>query len=135
MRQETLEKQAPDVISLPTIGDVVVEQVRALILSGAFRPGERLIEERLTERYGISRPTLREALRVLQHEGLLRRIPRRGVVVTPLTADDVREIYSLRWALERFALQLALPIGDQARLDPMREAVVAMRSAVRHGDD
>jgi DNA-binding GntR family transcriptional regulator len=135
MEAGTVQDASPAGISPPTIVDVVVEEVRTLILSGSLKPGERLIEERLTERYGISRPPLREALRILQHEGLLHRIPRKGVVVTPLTADDVREIYTLRWALERFALQLALPIEDPARLEPLRKAIAAMREAGAAGSD
>jgi DNA-binding GntR family transcriptional regulator len=122
-------------ISPQSIVHLVVDDVRRLALSGEFKPGERLIEERLAERYGISRPPLREALRILQQEGLLQHIPRRGVFVTSLTPTDVRELYSLRWALERFALELALPIDDSARLTPLREAIQMMREAGRAADD
>jgi DNA-binding GntR family transcriptional regulator len=122
----------PTPISPPSIVDALVEELRKLILSGAVKPGERLIEERLTERFSVSRPPLREALRILQQDGLVQRFPRRGVVVTPLDANDVREIYSLRWTLERFALELALPLDDPAQLDPMRDALAAMGEA---GDD
>src|SRR5712691_11360611 len=106
----------PGGIVAPSVVDIVVEELHTLILSGSLRPGERLVEERLTERFGISRPPLREALRVLQQEGLVQRLPRRGAIVTPLDADDVREIYSLRWALERLAIELALPVRDSAVL-------------------
>jgi DNA-binding GntR family transcriptional regulator len=116
-------------ISAPSLVDLVARELRALVVSGEVQPGERLVEERLTERFGVSRPPLREALRILEQEGLVQRLPRRGAIVTPLAADDVREIYSLRWALERLALELALPLEDAARLEPLREAVEAMRSA------
>jgi DNA-binding GntR family transcriptional regulator len=58
----------------------------------------------------------------------VQRQPRRGAIVTPLSTDDVREIYTLRWALERLAIELALPV-EPARLRPLREAVDAMREA------
>ena len=116
-------------ISVPSIVDLVATELRKLVLSGSLKPGERLIEERLTEQFGISRPPLREAMRLLQHEGLIVRLPRRGSVVTPLTADDVREIYSLRSAYERLAIEQGVPVADPARLQPMRAALEGMRRA------
>jgi DNA-binding GntR family transcriptional regulator len=117
------------IVSAPSLVELVTRELRKLIVSGELRPGERLIEERLTGRFGVSRPPLREALRVLEQDGLVQRLPRRGAIVTPLVADDVREIYSLRWALERLALELALPVADPALLRPLREEIEAMRSA------
>ena len=118
----------------PSVVDVVAEELRALILSGSLKPGERLVEERLTERFGISRPPLREALRMLEQEGLIERRPRRGTIVTALDADDVREIYTLRWALERLAIELVLPVEDPSLLEPLRAAVADMKSAAAAGD-
>jgi DNA-binding GntR family transcriptional regulator len=116
------------VISAPSLVELVARELRALIVAGELRPGERLVEERLTERFGVSRPPVREALRILEQEGLVQRQPRRGAIVTPLSTEDVREIYTLRWALERLAIELALPV-DGERLRPLRDAVDAMREA------
>lgn len=118
----------------PTIQEQLVRELRHLILSGELRPGERLIEERLTEEFGVSRPPLREALRVLQRDGLIKTMPRRGSVVMPLTADDVREIYSLRWALERLAIELSVPVTDDSVLQPLRDALDIMAKAADGGD-
>lgn len=116
-------------ISQPTIVENVTRQLRSWIIAGGVAPGERIVEDRLTERFGVSRPPIREAMRLLEQEGLVERRPRRGVIVTPLTQDDVQEIYSLRWALERLALELSMPIADRRRLKPLRDAVEAMRRA------
>ncbi|MBA8824196.1 DNA-binding GntR family transcriptional regulator [Saccharopolyspora lacisalsi] len=124
-----------DRIAIPSVVDVVVDELRALILAGTFGPGERLIEERICERFGISRPPLREALRVLQREGLVSSRPRRGYSVISLSDDDVREIYSLRGALERLAAELAVPVADENALSPLEEAIGAMRTAASDGDD
>lgn len=122
-------------VEIPSIVEAVVQRLRALIVSGDVRPGDRLVEERLTEMFGVSRPPLREALRVLQRDGLVQSLPRRGYIVTPITAQDVREIYSLRFALERLAIELGVPVQDPARLEPMRVALADMKTAADDGDD
>ncbi len=121
-------------ISAPSVVDLVAHELRKLVLSGVLKPGQRLIEERLTEQFGVSRPPLREAMRLLQQEGLIVRLPRRGSLVTPLTAADVREIYSLRNGLERLAIELGVPVADPARLEPMRAALAGMRRAAARKD-
>jgi DNA-binding GntR family transcriptional regulator len=121
-------------LSVPTIVEAVVKQLRKLILSGDLKPGERLIEERLCERFGVSRPPLREALRFLQRDGIVQSRQRRGFIVAPITADDVREIYSLRFMLERMAVELGVPVQDPAALVPLQEAVQRIRVAVETGE-
>lgn len=125
----TPPRSGPQRLVVPTVLEQLVKELRRLILSGELRPGERLIEERLTEQLGVSRPPLREALRMLQRDGLIQTVPRRGSVVMPLNAEDVREIYSLRWALERLAIELAVPVSDSALLLPLRDAVGMMAAA------
>ena len=76
--------------------------VRQRILAGAMKPGDRLREEQLASELGISRPPLREALRLLQSEGLVESQPRRGVIVSPLREQDAWEIlrdhtWSVSW--------------------------------------
>lgn len=122
-------------VLVPTMADAVVQRLRALIVSGEFRPGERLVEERLSEMFGVSRPPLREALRILQRDGLVQSLPRRGFIVIPITAEDVREIYSLRFALERMAVELGMPVLDPNRLQPMRDALEDMRVAAEEMND
>lgn len=122
-------------VVIPSMVEVIVQRLRALIVSGEVRPGDRLIEERLTVMFGVSRPPLREALRILQKDGLVQSLPRRGFIVVPITAEDVREIYSLRLVLERMAVELAMPVKDPSRLQPMRDALEDMRVAAEAGDD
>ena len=68
-------------IDAPSLVHLAADAIRKMVLSGELAPGERLIEERLTEELGISRPPLREALRLLQQDGLIETRPRRGSVV------------------------------------------------------
>jgi len=99
-------------IQQPSLVRMAAETIREMVLSGELRPGDRLVEERLTEELGISRPPLREALRLLEQEGLLLSMPRRGVIVTPLSAQDVYEIFTLRTTYERMAIELGVPCKD-----------------------
>lgn len=128
------ELSANGQLALPTIVEALVRQLRAVILAGEVKPGGRLIEERLTERFGVSRPPLREALRILQRDGLVRSLPRRGFTVVPISARDVREIYSMRMALERLAVELGVPVADPGRLRPLRAALERMRVAAETAD-
>lgn len=120
-------------IEQPSLVDLAAEKIRELLLAGTLTPGERVREEWLSSRLGISRPPLREAIRVLVHQGLLERMPRRGVRVVSLTAGDISDIYSLRSVLDRFALELGVPVADAAMLDPLRSAVTEMRAAAESG--
>lgn len=112
--------------------DLAVRRLRTEIVRGAFAPGERLVEEQLTRRLGISRAPLREALRLLGQQGLVEHLPRRGVRVVALSARDIEELFSLRDVLERFALQCVLDRGgvpDAGGLAAARTAVERMERA------
>jgi DNA-binding GntR family transcriptional regulator len=116
-------------IETRSLVELAAEAIRRQILSGTFAPGERLIEERLTEELAISRPPLREALRVLESEGLTERLPRRGTFVTTLDARDAHEILQVRSGLERMAFESGVPVTDRARLVPARAALERMQSS------
>lgn len=108
--------------------------VRRLIVTGQLAPGSRVSEPPLAERLEISRPPLREALRILESEGLLEQTPRRGYRVVEMTVADIEEIYGLRHALERFALDLILADYDARRFDPLDAIMTRMRKAARKRD-
>jgi DNA-binding GntR family transcriptional regulator len=121
-------------IQQPSLVRMAAETIREMVLSGELRPGDRLVEERLTEELGISRPPLREALRLLEQEGLLLSMPRRGVIVTPLSARDVYEIFTLRTTYERMAIELGVPCKDPQLLARCHRAIAAMTQAAKAED-
>ncbi|MGC4768210.1 GntR family transcriptional regulator [Micromonospora sp. DT44] len=114
--------------------DLAVARLTREILSGRSDPGERLVEEQLTRRLGISRAPLREALRLLAQQGLVEHVPRRGVRVATLSDRDVRELYELRDVLERFAVRAGIPVGRESDLAGLRATLDAMREATRAAD-
>ena len=117
----------------PTMSVLAAEALRSMILSGELLPGDRLPENGLTEQLGVSRSPLREAMAVLEREGLIVQAPRRGAVVAPLTAHDIYEIYTLREQLETLAVRLGVPVVDERRLARLRDAYAALEDAT--GDD
>lgn len=104
------------------------------ILGGRTDPGERLVEEQLTRRLGISRAPLREALRLLAQQGLVEHVPRRGVRVATLSDRDVQELYAVRDLVERHAVQAGLPVAGAADLAGLRAALAEMRTATSRDD-
>jgi DNA-binding GntR family transcriptional regulator len=110
---------------------LAVDRLRRDILSGRSDPGERLVEEQLTRRLGISRAPLREAMRLLAQQGLVEHIPRRGARVATLSDDDVRELYEVRDVLERHAAA-SMPAAPD--LTGLRAALEVMRKATEADD-
>jgi DNA-binding GntR family transcriptional regulator len=108
--------------------------LRQAILSGRFRPGDRLIERELCELLGVSRTPLREALRFLENQRLVVNIPQRGLVVATMTLQEAEEIYQVRAAVEGQAGRLFAERANgehQAALQGALSAVeVALQSAV-----
>ena len=113
----------------PTMSVLAAEAMRSMILSGELLPGDRLPENSLTEHLGVSRSPLREAMAVLEREGLIVQAPRRGAVVAPLTAHDVYEIYTLRAQLEELAVHLGVPGAEPSRLERLRAAFADLDAA------
>jgi DNA-binding GntR family transcriptional regulator len=118
----------------PSITHLAASALRDRILGGELRPGDRVVENQLAAELGVSKPPLREALRVLEQEGLVVRSPRRGVVVTPLTLHDVYEICTLRHDLERLAVDLGVPCRAPERLVRCREAYADLVRAAEADD-
>lgn len=83
----------------------VIDALRTAILHFQLRPGQRLIERELIETLGVSRTTVREALRELTSEGLVTIVPQKGAIVTAPTAEDALDLYTARAALESVLVQ------------------------------
>ncbi|MBC9724649.1 GntR family transcriptional regulator [Streptomyces sp. TRM68367] len=92
---------------LGAVRERVLGEVRQEIIAGRLRPGERLVERELAERYGVSRVPVREAIRALVAEGFVHFETPRRAVVRRLTPTDVEELFELREALEVYAAGLA----------------------------
>jgi DNA-binding GntR family transcriptional regulator len=112
-----------------TLRERALVSVRSAILSGQYRPGDHLSEVELAASLGVSRGTVREALRHLQQEGLVTAGNRGMLLVSSLTPTEVRELFQVRAALEGMAVREIIA-------SPRREAAVAsLRAALEHLSD
>ncbi|RRO16348.1 GntR family transcriptional regulator [Saccharopolyspora rhizosphaerae] len=85
--------------------DLVADSLRNAILAGELRPGETLVERRLSELLGVSKTPVREALIGMAHTGLVTVVPNKGITVRTLTLEDVRKVYEVRLLLEPWAVR------------------------------
>jgi DNA-binding GntR family transcriptional regulator len=112
-----------------SVEEAVTATLRDAILAGELKPGTWLRQEALSAQLGVSRIPLRDALRRLASDGLVRVDPRRGSYVASLTVDDVREIYELRLLLEPRCIAAAVGSLDDIALRRLDERFRAMRKA------
>lgn len=94
--------------SYRTLQELVTDRIREAILRGWLKPGERLDQAEIAEQFQVSRMPVREALRTLEAEGLVKFYPHRGVEVCELPPEEIEEIYQIRSVLESMAVQLAV---------------------------
>lgn len=113
-----------------SLADKVAEPLRQAILRGQFAPGEPLREPQLAEFLGVSRGPIREALRQLELEGLVVTRPNRTTVVARLTRQDFEEVYTLRLALERLAVQQMIHNASPADFEEMQAIVDQMNRRI-----
>ena len=115
-----------------TAQELVLATLRDAILESVIVPGARLRQEDLATVFDTSRIPVREALRVLEYEGLAISEPHRGFTVTSLDADQIEEIYDLRIVLESHAVRLAIPLltdGDLQDLQRLYDEMEATEAS------
>ncbi|MBX6367767.1 MAG: GntR family transcriptional regulator [Rhodospirillales bacterium] len=128
------ETASAPVLENLTLWERVYGYLRAEILEGRLEPGAELAEVALAEQLGVSRGPIREAIGRLASEGLVTVRPRRGAVVRSLSKEEFLELYQVREALERMAVQLAVPRLTAEQLKQLTTLNARMREAARRGD-
>ena len=112
-----------------------VDAIRALIFAGELPPGSDHLESELAEKLGMSRTPVREATLVLESQGLLEVRPRKGVRISALSADDMREIYEVLTELESLAASLAADAHySEQELSRLKSATLEMEASVADND-
>ncbi len=115
------------------IYEQILPQLRADIVEGRWLPGQRLAEPELCEEFGVSRTPLRDVLKLLEREGLVRLVPHVGAVVTPIDPPDLIEKLEVLTGLEQMAAAKVAAQQDPAALHALRSLDQAMRDAALAG--
>jgi len=118
----------------PSLKDEAYQRIKTLILSGRLGGGDMLDIDWLTSGLGISRTPLREALLMLEQEGLIETIPYKGTFVVDVSEKDVEEIYQVREALESLAVRLATPVIPDEELNKMQALFASIGDEIEGGD-
>ena len=121
-------------LNITTAPQAAAQALREAIISGELRGGDRILEQHWSSRLGIGQPTLREAIRELEHQGLLRKLPKRGTYVAELSPDDYRRILEVRIPLEAIAIgRAARRLTDETEKE-LADLVKTMGSASHDTD-
>jgi DNA-binding GntR family transcriptional regulator len=116
-------------ISRDTIATQVVDELRRRIVGGRYPGGMKLLQEQIAEELGVSRSPVREALRQLEAEGLVKLVSQKGAEVTAISAEEVSEMFELRLLVEPHLLALAIPRMDEATLAGVERIITRMENA------
>lgn len=113
----------------------VIAALRQAILDFQLKPGQRLVERELIEQLGVSRTTVREALRELTSEGLVTVVPQRGAMVTAPQLDDAADLYEVRASLESLVVQRFVERATDDEVAHLRETVEELAAVASETDD
>lgn len=119
---------------VPTVRAIVAQKLREAIMSGTLKPGQRLVERELCEMMGVSRPSIREALRLLEADGLVNTVPHRGPVVSTISIEDARQLYAARAVLEGFAGRECARLRDPGVARRIGDALARLKAAAARQD-
>lgn len=114
--------------------DVVFNTLREAILKGELKPGERLMEIQLASQLGVSRTPIREAIRMLEQEGLAVTMPRKGAEVAKMTLKGMEDVLEIRAALDELASQLACDRISEEQLLRLEEKKVNFENCLKTGN-
>ena len=117
-------------MKIESIVDLAKHHLELWIIKGEYEPGQKLKEEEIAQRLGISRPPIREAFKVLETEGLVLRKPRRGVFVTEMNEKDVWEAYTLKAVLYELATELAIDTISAGEIGKLKGIVRKMENCI-----
>lgn len=113
------------------ISEEIAEQLRDDIISGVYKPRERLTEIELSKKYNVSRTPIREAIKHLEAGGLIKVEPYHGAVIAELDVEEIKDIYEVRGILEGAAAQLAVSHIDESTLQNLEDSIEKMERYAR----
>ena len=117
-------------MKIESIADIAKRNIQEWVVTGHFQPGKQIKEEEISQRLGISRPPVREALKMLEAAGLVFRKPRCGVFVPEMTEKDMWEVYTLKATLYEMATGLAMDVISEQEIRKLETYIKKMEVCV-----
>lgn len=117
-----------------SLREQVVEEIRTAIIEGRLRPNDRISEPALTELLGVSRTPIREALILLEREGLIVARPNRGYFIRAFNEEDVENVFSMRTTLENFAAERVIYVLSEEDLNQLQHLIDLQQQCIEAGD-
>lgn len=114
------------------LSDEIYQTLKSSILNNDLKQGERLIETNISKKLNVSRTPVREALRKLEKDGLIKSYPRRGSVVSELNIEDCIELYEVREALESLAIVLIVKNINISEINLLKDIVIKMEEEIKN---
>jgi DNA-binding GntR family transcriptional regulator len=136
MQEETGEflKGIEPVGKNKSMAEVVYKTLKNAIVNGDLKPGERLVEQKLSDKMQVSRVPVREAMKRLEQYGFVARLPVRGIIVKKISEEDVNEAFGIRAALESYAAYQACEHLSDEIITALEESIQTSAQALKKGD-
>ncbi|HEX2018128.1 MAG TPA: GntR family transcriptional regulator [Aurantimonas sp.] len=128
------ESRSDGPVARPALAVELTDRLRRMIMEGELTPGEKVPERLLTQHFGVSRTPIREAIKVLAHEGFVTLLPNRGAVVASQSLDELAELFPLVAVLEGLAGELAATRATDAEIDAIDNDTARLRAAYEDHD-
>jgi DNA-binding GntR family transcriptional regulator len=130
--EETIEK-ANHLFQRQNVSEELIKMIKKQILAGELNPGDRIVETKLARQLGLSQSPIREALRQLQGEGIIKIVPNKGPSVVSLEMKDIFEVYSIRSMLEGLAMRMAVQNATDEEIGELERFYESMKAKL-HDD-
>ncbi len=120
--------------AIKTTSEVIAQSIKEMIFQAELKPGQQLVQENIARMFGVSRVPVRDALQILINMGIALNVPRRGVIVRPLSRKLLDELFEVRKVLEGAAIHLAAHRILAAQIEDLKELVRKQSDALTHND-
>jgi DNA-binding GntR family transcriptional regulator len=117
-----------------SMAEVVYKSLKNAIVNGDLKPGQRLVEQKLSDKMQVSRVPVREAIKRLEQYGFVARLPVRGIIVRKVSEEDVNEAFGIRAALESYAAYQACEHVDDEMIAALENSIESSFRALKKGD-
>lgn len=128
------DRLAQEVSELQNVSQFIADSLEKMIMDGQLEPGEHLVQTEIAAKFGVSRLPVRDALKILEKRDLAVNLPRKGVIVRPVTVSEIKDLYELRLVLEGYVFTVSLPRLTEDDIHEA-ESIIKEQESIEKEDD